>query len=64
MPLRSLTPAKHLNAWKAMREASLNRLAAEVERALDTKKVFEWAGCTYMAPDSGIVRGAGSGVVQ
>jgi adenosylcobyric acid synthase len=59
-----LTPAKHLNAWKAMREASLNRLAAEVERALDTKKVFEWAGCTYMAPDSGIVRGAGSGVVQ
>jgi adenosylcobyric acid synthase len=42
-----LTPASHLNAWKTMREAALNRLAAEVEQALDMTKIFAWAGCTY-----------------
>jgi len=39
-----LTPAQRLEDWKATREASLNRLAAEVEQALDMKTIFAWAG--------------------
>lgn len=46
----SLLPAEHFNAWQAMRESSLNRLAAEVEQALDMKEIFAWAGCDYGAP--------------
>jgi adenosylcobyric acid synthase len=46
------TPVAHLNAWKAMREAALNRLAAEVEQALDMKKIFAWAGRAYEAQTS------------
>ena len=45
-----LTPPAHFNAWKAMREAAINRLAAEVEKSLDMKKIFGWAGCTYRTP--------------
>jgi adenosylcobyric acid synthase len=39
-----LAPADRLEDWKATREASLNRLAAEVEQALDMKTIFAWAG--------------------
>jgi adenosylcobyric acid synthase len=39
-----LAPAARLEDWKTTREASLNRLAAEVEQALDMKTIFTWAG--------------------
>ena len=48
----SLTPSLHLNDWKAMRENALNRLATEVEQALDMKEIFAWAGYAYEAPAS------------
>jgi len=41
---RKLAPAARLEDWKATREASLNRLAAEVEQALDMKTIFAWVG--------------------
>jgi adenosylcobyric acid synthase len=59
-----LTPAMRLNAWKAMREASFNRLAAEVEQALDMEKIFAWADCTYEAPTSQDTHCSDSGVAQ
>jgi adenosylcobyric acid synthase len=40
-----------LTAWKARREESLNRLAAEVSKALDLRTLFGWAGQPY--PESG-----------
>ena len=39
-----LAPADRLEDWKATREVSLDRLAAEVEQALDMKTIFAWAG--------------------
>ena len=52
-----LKPAVRLNSWQTMREASLQRLAAEVEQALDMKTIFAWAGCTYKkAGTSGAAR--------
>jgi adenosylcobyric acid synthase len=45
----ALSPATNLQRWKATREASLNRLAAEVEAALDMPTLFAWAGLTYTA---------------
>jgi hypothetical protein len=33
-----------------MRETSLNRLAAEVEDALDMKRIFTWVGLNYAGP--------------
>jgi adenosylcobyric acid synthase len=59
-----LPPAPHINAWKAMREASLNRLATEVEKALDMEKIFAWAGCTYGVPASEIPLRSDSGVAR
>ncbi|WP_433966831.1 cobyric acid synthase [Tunturiibacter gelidiferens] len=35
------------NPWKQLREDSLNRLAREVESALDMKAVFDWVGLPY-----------------
>jgi adenosylcobyric acid synthase len=37
-----------LTQWKAKREASLDRLAAEVAKALDLPTIFAWAGQTYV----------------
>jgi adenosylcobyric acid synthase len=59
-----LTPASHLNAWEAMREASINRLAKEVEQALDMEKIFAWAGCVYREPIPATVLRSDSGVPQ
>ena len=39
-----LAPAHGFAGWKAMREASLERLADEVEGALDMGALFAWAG--------------------
>jgi adenosylcobyric acid synthase len=36
-----------LHNWKHLREESLNRLAHEVEKALDMKTIFGWVGLTY-----------------
>jgi adenosylcobyric acid synthase len=35
------------NLWKQFREESLNRLAHEVEKALDMKTIFGWVGLPY-----------------
>jgi adenosylcobyric acid synthase len=57
-----LDPASLLNAWKAMREASLNRLAAEVEQALDMETIFGWVDCTYSSEVSDTIPSPSSGV--
>jgi adenosylcobyric acid synthase len=36
-----------LTQWKAKREESLDRLAAEVTKALDLRTIFAWVGQTY-----------------
>jgi adenosylcobyric acid synthase len=36
-----------LHQWKQLREESLNRLAREVETALDMKTIFGWVGLPY-----------------
>jgi adenosylcobyric acid synthase len=36
-----------LRLWKQLREASLDRLAREVEKALDMDTIFGWAGLPY-----------------
>jgi adenosylcobyric acid synthase len=38
-----------LTGWKAKREESLNRLAAEVSRAVDLRTIFGWVGQEYAA---------------
>jgi adenosylcobyric acid synthase len=40
-----------LTGWKAKREESLDRLAAEVGKALDLQTVFAWVGRQYTASD-------------
>jgi adenosylcobyric acid synthase len=42
-----LTVPRGLHLWKQLREESLNRLAREVEKALDMKAIFGWVGLTY-----------------
>jgi adenosylcobyric acid synthase len=59
-----LAPAEHLNAWKMMRETALNRLADEVEQALDMKRIFDWVGCAYTAPESNVALRAKAGVAE
>jgi adenosylcobyric acid synthase len=44
---RRLTAPGELRLWKQFREHSLNRLASEVEKALDMKTIFAWAGLSY-----------------
>jgi adenosylcobyric acid synthase len=39
-----------MNPWKELREESLNRLAHEMEGALNMKAIFEWVGLTYKFP--------------
>ena len=56
-----LEPATSLNVWQAIREASLNRLATEVEQALDMEQLFAWTGRSYKTPvsDAGVLSGSG-----
>jgi adenosylcobyric acid synthase len=42
-----LSAPDELYQWKLLREESLNRLAHEVEKALDMKTIFGWAGLPY-----------------
>jgi adenosylcobyric acid synthase len=62
-----LTAPAELHLWKMLREESLNRLAREVEKALDMKTLFRWVGLTYKdAPSTreSIVRPQVEGVVR
>jgi adenosylcobyric acid synthase len=43
-----LDGAKGMNDWKRMREESLDRLADEVEGALDMEQIFGWVGLRYV----------------
>jgi adenosylcobyric acid synthase len=45
-----LSSPTEVNPWKQLREDSLNRLAHEVERTLDMRAIFGWAGFTYNRP--------------
>jgi adenosylcobyric acid synthase len=42
-----LSAAPALHRWKQLREDSLNRLAREVENALDMETIFGWVGLAY-----------------
>ena len=42
-----LAPPEQLHPWKQLREESLNRLAREVENALDMETIFDWVGLPY-----------------
>jgi adenosylcobyric acid synthase len=42
-----LAAPTELHLWKQLREESLNRLAREVEKALDMKTIFGWVGLAY-----------------
>jgi adenosylcobyric acid synthase len=42
-----LTAPAELHLWKQLREESLNRLAREVEDALDMETIFGWVGLPY-----------------
>ena len=44
-----LAPAPLFSDWKQHREQALNRLATEVNRALDVKTIFQWVGLQYRA---------------
>jgi adenosylcobyric acid synthase len=47
-----LAPPDELRRWKQLREESLNRLAGEVEKALDMEMIFGWVGLSYKGSDS------------
>jgi adenosylcobyric acid synthase len=38
--------------WKQLRQESLNRLAREVEKALDMEAIFGWVGLPYKGTTS------------
>jgi adenosylcobyric acid synthase len=42
-----LAVVNEFNRWKGLREESLNRLAHEVEKALDMETIFGWIGLPY-----------------
>jgi adenosylcobyric acid synthase len=42
-----LAAPDELGLWKQLREESMNRLAREVEKALDMKTIFGWVGLPY-----------------
>jgi adenosylcobyric acid synthase len=42
-----LAAPAELHLWKQLREESLNRLAREVEKALDMETIFGWVGLAY-----------------
>jgi adenosylcobyric acid synthase len=49
---RQLTRPVKMNPWKQLREESLDRLAREIERALNMKAIFDWVDFPYKAPPS------------
>jgi adenosylcobyric acid synthase len=64
---RKLAAPEELHLWKQLREESLNRLAREVERALDMKTIFGWVGLAYKEINSAgehIVRSQIEGVLR
>ena len=56
-----LSPAIDYEPWKERREASLQRLAFEVERSLDIDRIFAWVGHPYQALDSFLLEETASG---
>jgi adenosylcobyric acid synthase len=46
---RGLAPIYEINPWRLLRDDSLNRLALEVENALDMKTIFDWVALPYKA---------------
>jgi len=57
-----LSPVTSYEPWKAKREASLQRLAFEVERSLDMDRIFAWVGHTYQPLKSNLPEQPASGV--
>jgi adenosylcobyric acid synthase len=53
---QGLAAPNKLCQWRQLREQSLDRLANEVEKALDMKKIFGWVGLSY----EGITSAAGT----
>jgi adenosylcobyric acid synthase len=56
-----------LYLWKQLREESLNRLAREVEDAMDMEAIFGWVGLTYRkisCPEENVDRSQQQGVTQ
>ena len=53
-----LAPPTELRRWKQLREESLNRLAYEVENALDMREIFSWVGLGYSRTAARTVAGA------
>jgi adenosylcobyric acid synthase len=47
-----LAVPSELTRWKQLREESLNRLASEVEKALDMAAIFNWVGLSYSPANS------------
>jgi adenosylcobyric acid synthase len=47
-----LAEAEELNRWKQLREESLDRLAREVEKAMDMETIFGWIGLPYRSAAS------------
>jgi adenosylcobyric acid synthase len=43
----NLAAPSELHLWKQLREESFDRLAREVEKALDMEEIFEWVGLHY-----------------
>ena len=59
-----LVPSTEFANWKALRAAELDRLAAEVESALDMERIFAWADCTYALPSKDTARQPVAGAVR
>jgi adenosylcobyric acid synthase len=48
----NLAAPRELDQWKQLREESFDRLACEVERALDMAAIFEWVGLPHRESDA------------
>jgi adenosylcobyric acid synthase len=62
-----LAPPDGLHRWKQLREDSMNRLAREVEKALDMERIFGWLGLSYKGTaqsEAGVGRSQREGMAQ
>jgi adenosylcobyric acid synthase len=62
-----LAAPTELHLWKQLREESLNRVAREVETALDMETIFGWVGLPYKKisfPEENVDRSQRQGVAQ
>jgi adenosylcobyric acid synthase len=62
-----LAAPAELHLWRQLREESLNRLAREVENALDMETIFGWVGLPYRripSPEENLDRSQRQGVTQ